>query len=213
MRILLLSLAVAAAVVACSGSSASVAGTGAPCVHDPDCGPGNVCAYKAADGCGATGHCFASASQGGAECNAYQPACTCEGSTVSIACTPYPYGYAGAPIAHVGACEGLDGGPPDVVGDAGGGPCGTTSCNPGEMCVQTTTSGGACFAPSDGGACPPGTVMQGSCCVNMSTTSACQPIPAACGGSPSCACASTACGGCLCQGTTAGVLSCACLAP
>jgi hypothetical protein len=103
-------------------------------------------------------------------------------------------------------------GPEDAGGsDAGSTPCGTSSCSGGEVCVETTSGGGACLAPADGGACP-GTGT-GPCC-NSYTSYVCSPRPAGCGADVSCACAKALCGdGGVgvggCQSGTGSVLQCA----
>ncbi len=195
---------------ACSGSSTTAGGNGtAPCAQDSDCASSQLCAFKATDGCSAQGHCF-DRPDSGFECNAFSPACACDGTVVSLVCTPYPDGYAGKPILHTGMCEGFDGGPPD--GSSDGGACGSSTCTPGQVCVVNTTTGGACFAPDDAGACAPGQQKIGSCCTNVSTVATCAALPPSCGGVPSCACASSLCS-CTCQGATGNEIDCACAAP
>jgi hypothetical protein len=198
------------AVVACGGEATLAAGSAdgsAPCAHDSDCGQNQLCAFKATDGCQAEGHCFERLPPG-PQCNAYQPGCACDGTQVGLVCGPYPSGYADRPVLHVGVCEGIDAGQGDA--SAGGG-CGVT-CDRGSVCVVTVSSGGACQLPDDAGACPPGTQKQGGCCVFSSTAYACHLLPAACGGTPSCGCASSLCS-CICQGVSGNQLDCLCEAP
>jgi hypothetical protein len=53
-------------------------------------------------------------------------------------------------------------------------------------------------------------VWTGTCCSYGSTSYSCHPTPPSCGGSLSCACASTLCS-CACQGATGNELDCVCL--
>jgi hypothetical protein len=64
------------------------------------------------------------------------------------------------------------------VTDAGSTPCGTSACTSNRVCVETTSGGGACLSPPDGGACP-GSAM-GACC-NTYVSYACAPRPSGCG--------------------------------
>jgi hypothetical protein len=111
---------------------------------------------------------------------------------------------------------------PDCMLDAGapdGGftLCGETECGPGESCVVTTTSGGPCLMPEDGGSCPKGTTLEGGCCVATPTPSyVCQITPASCGGELTCGCSASLChksDGCFCAGVSDNVLTCNCEAP
>ncbi len=101
------------------------------------------------------------------------------------------------------ACTGAEPAPVD---------CNGTTCAVGEVCVVTTASGGACLQPDDAGVCPDGTHTAG-CCNQVSTTYACQRLPAACGGSAACPCAESLCqcGGCAI--TDAGAVACTCAYP
>lgn len=111
----------------------------------------------------------------------------------------------------LGACGGTlseqDAGHADVSTS-----CGTTTCTGGEICVVTTSSGGACMLPDDAGVCPDGTHTSG-CCSNVSTTYACKAVPSACGATLACPCASTLCQCGDCNVADAGVLQCRCLYP
>jgi hypothetical protein len=65
--------------------------------------------------------------------------------------------------------------------------CGDASCATGEICIrQQPFPGGACYPP-DGG-CPTGSSPSGPCCV-ADPVYRCAPLPAACNGEPTCACA------------------------
>ncbi len=105
--------------------------------------------------------------------------------------------------------------------DAGSGAiCDGKTCNPGQLCVAVTTSGGACM-PKNGASCPAGnfeTTCPGGTpgCVARSTTYACQPKPADCTGAVDCACATpTLCpgAGCSCSRASATDYGCVCQAP
>ncbi len=86
-------------------------------------------------------------------------------------------------------------------------------CAAGDVCVVTTSSGGACMRPGDGGVCPNGQVIPpDQCCDNTTVTAACERRPGACGGGLSCACAATLCA-CECLSTLGSTVECACFAP
>jgi hypothetical protein len=92
---------------ACGTGGAQDASTGAPCDTDTDCtGANQACAYLESEACSAHGTCVAKNT--GAQCNLYEPGCACDGTTIGIACTPLPDGYASKPLAHAGECA--DGG-------------------------------------------------------------------------------------------------------
>jgi hypothetical protein len=146
----------------------------------------------------------------------------CGGSTAVLttgdASPDGPSSDAGADVnpgdGSSGDSSAADGGMMDTTpADVMGPPCNGMTCNPGEVCVVTTTSGGPCLQPDDAGACPPGSQKNGMCCTFTSTQSACQPLPAACAGVPSCACASSLCTGCMCQGASSSEVDCFCAAP
>jgi hypothetical protein len=101
-----------------------------------------------------------------------------------------------------------------TASDSGGpGNCGTMSCGMGQVCVKEHDSGGAVLILPDGGVCPPDHLPIGNgICVYDQTTYTCQPLPAACGATLSCACAATLCR-CMCQGMTGDELDCVCLFP
>jgi hypothetical protein len=158
-----------ATVMACGGKSTTVE-TG--CVTSPVAG--------AACTAGATA-CASSESCG-------SPVWTCDTSTQrwdeaisNVACP------ADGGIAHDGG-HAADG---DHVTDAGSTPCGTSACTPDQVCVETTSGGGACLSPPDGGVCPGSAT--GPCC-NTYVGYACAPRPAACGANLTCACAKALCG-------------------
>ncbi len=115
---------------------------------------------------------------------------------------------AGSDVISVDVGPPFDGPIPD-----GSVACGAMVCAAGNTCVVTTTSGGPCLLPMDGGACPPGMVKEGACCVFYSVTYACAPTPPGCGGGPTCGCAKSLCGGCMCSGSMGDDLDCTCLAP
>lgn len=92
--------------------------------------------------------------------------------------------------------------------------CDGSTCKPGQVCVVTTSSGGACQLPDDAGMCPngkPGT--PGQCCNNTSVGYACQTLPPSCNGKLACPCAESLCqcGGCQISGPN--TLSCTCAYP
>ncbi len=95
-----------------TGACASAVDAAAGCTADTDCGDGKMCAFKIADGCSAAGTCLVRPAPGPV-CNAYSPACTCNGTEINVICTIYPSGYASQPVAHSGACT-------SVTSDAGG---------------------------------------------------------------------------------------------
>jgi len=86
-----------------SGSPQSDSGPGSSCSATKSCPSGMLCGYAESEGCSATaGQCFTM----GAVCNAFSPGCACDGQTINIACTGLPAGYATAPLAHTGTCDG-----------------------------------------------------------------------------------------------------------
>jgi hypothetical protein len=119
--------------------------------------------------------------------------------------------------------EAGSGPPPDggtiEVADGGYTPCGGAECGPGESCIATTTTGGPCEPPGDGGTCPKGTTLEGGCCVSPpETVYVCQITPAKCsGGVLTCGCStSQLCNpsnACSCNGVKDNVLDCECEAP
>jgi hypothetical protein len=85
-----------------SGGGGSNGGHGIPnCSADADCGPGSMCGFLESESCSAMGTCFQSP---GSMCELYAPGCACDGSTINIACTGLPDGWAPRPLAHTGAC-------------------------------------------------------------------------------------------------------------
>jgi hypothetical protein len=113
-------------------------------------------------------------------------------------------GGAGAEGGHGGSGTGGSGG-------AGGGNC-TPACGTGSACVGTGTVGGAIITPNDAGVCPTGSHLAGgtaSFC-EADLNYGCQPIPAGCNGTLTCACAGTLCpsGPYSCQVQSSGELTC-----
>ena len=94
----ILSTAALALLAACS----STIGGGGACTQDTDCAADQMCGFATADACSAAGQCFA---RPGAMCQAYSPGCACDGTTINVACTGLPGGYASAPLAHAGECS------------------------------------------------------------------------------------------------------------
>jgi hypothetical protein len=85
-----------------SGASGSNGGHGvAVCNSDADCGAGSLCGFPESEGCSAVGTCFPSP---GSMCELYAPGCACDGTTINIACTGLPDGYAPRPLEHTGEC-------------------------------------------------------------------------------------------------------------
>ncbi|MFO0565319.1 MAG: hypothetical protein U0263_06630 [Polyangiaceae bacterium] len=102
----------------------------------------------------------------------------------------------------------------DAESDAPLANCKGSPCGKGRVCVVTTAGGGACQQPDDAGLCPngqPGT--PGQCCNTVSTSYACQTLPAACNGTLACPCASSLCQCGSCQIADTDTLSCTCLYP
>jgi hypothetical protein len=121
-------------------------------------------------------------------------------------------------LVALAACGGTVGSGIDASSDAqqqqdsGSTPCNGQTCAPGEACVVTTSSGGACMPPDDAGVCPDGTHTTG-CCNNSSTTYECAPLPADCNGALACPCAESLCQCGGCDVVDAGVLACTCAYP
>ena len=97
-------------------------------------------------------------------------------------------------------------------GQGGQGGGGTMTCAPacggGSICVATGTEGGALIMPNDAGVCPSGRHLVGNNCIT-DLSYACMTIPAGCGGTVTCTCASSLCPtGHSCQEPSGGILSC-----
>jgi hypothetical protein len=97
-------------------------------------------------------------------------------------------------------------------GSGGQGGSGAMTCSPacgsGSICVGTGTEGGALFMPDDAGVCPTGRHPSGNICVT-DLAYGCMTIPAGCGGTVTCACASSLCPAShACQGPSDGILTC-----
>ncbi len=77
--------------------------------------------------------------------------------------------------------------PADASTDGGSFACGTSTCAANQYCVQPCNCGGlaACGALLDGGGCPSGQILQGSCCITPCTEPppSCEDTPQ-CGASP-----------------------------
>lgn len=90
----------------------------------------------------------------------------------------------------------------------GGGMTCSPACGSGSICVGTGIEGGALFMPDDAGLCPSGRHPSGNIC-ETDLAYACMPIPAGCGGTVTCACASSLCPAShACQGPSGGILTC-----
>jgi hypothetical protein len=94
----------------------------------------------------------------------------------------------------------------------GGQTC-SPACGSGSICVGSGTEGGAVIMPNDAGVCPAGRHLAGNACVN-DLSYACKAIPAGCGGTVTCTCASSLCPtSYMCQGPSNGVLTCVLAVP
>jgi hypothetical protein len=71
---------------------------------------------------------------------------------------------------------------------------------------------GGVFIPEDAGACPEGEHPSGNGSCDHDPSYSCQPIPAACNGKVSCACAQSLCFG-MCQSASQDELDCVELVP
>lgn len=111
-----------------------------------------------------------------------------------------------------GGSTGGQGGTGGSGGQAGQGGGGGMTCSPacgsGSICVGTGTEGGALIMPDDAGVCPSGRHPSGNICVT-DLSYACMTIPSGCGGTVTCACASSLCPAShTCQGPSGGILTC-----
>lgn len=96
--------------------------------------------------------------------------------------------------------------------------CGTATCAAGALCVHTVRGGGPCRVPDDAGACGPGEVLSGGCCVSHSESWACSARPSACDPVLSCGCDPTICNaggpdGCPCTSAAGTQVECGCYYP
>jgi hypothetical protein len=105
-----------------SSSTAGAGGAdGAYCVKDADCGAGNNCLYKIADGCAAKGSCFKM--PGGALCASISSYCGCLGQMVGVPCYE-PTGYSPAPVTGQESSATCPAGPdPRCAGKSCGAQC------------------------------------------------------------------------------------------
>jgi hypothetical protein len=90
-----------------AGSGSASSGTGGSgCAQDSDCPNNEMCGFPENPACTAVGKCFPRPQ---VMCLAYAPACACDGTTINVACTGFPAGYASKPFLHSGVCT--DAGP------------------------------------------------------------------------------------------------------
>src|SRR5450432_1155127 len=93
--------------------------------------------------------------------------------------------------------------------------CSSTGCGPecssGSICVSQQVSGGATIESNDAGACPADTHATSGGRCDRDPSYACAVIPASCGATVDCACASSVCQGC--QSVAAGQVNCVELVP
>jgi hypothetical protein len=113
--------------------------TGIACTKGTDCGTGQSCAFPMSDGCAAKGQCVANT---GPLCNSFSPGCACDGTTINIACTGLPDGYATAPFAYKGQCA-MD------AGTIGSYTCGTSNCIEGKDICYSNAQISTCM-PANG---------------------------------------------------------------
>ena len=109
------------------------------------------------------------------------------GCSSSLGSTDGGTGGSGAGTGGSGTGTGGTGG----QGGGGGMTC-SPACGSGSVCVGTGIEGGALFMPDDAGVCPSGRHSSGNTCVT-DLAYACMTIPAGCGGTVTCACASSLC--------------------
>ncbi|HEY8076805.1 MAG TPA: hypothetical protein VIF62_21915 [Labilithrix sp.] len=123
-----------------------------------------------------------------------------------------PFCDRGSGVCTDGDCTpGSDDASTDANVDAGL-VCGSSTCNAGEVCVQTQRPSGACLLPDDAGTCPDGLPPTGPCCNSAAATYACKPLPATCNGVLTCPCANLCETGCTCD-VAAPDLACTCTTP
>ncbi len=153
---------------ACSDSGVVTPPT--TCTSDSDCPTGDGCAYLESEACSAKGTCVSEAQ---AMCEAFSPGCACDGTTINVACTPYPAGYVSKPLAHTGEC-----------GDGGGGVLPPTTCTSDSDCQ---TGDGCAYLESEAcsatGTCVPETAATcqayspGCACDGTVINTVCTPYP------------------------------------
>jgi hypothetical protein len=138
----------------------------------------------------------------------YQAALAAQGphQTCNVACVACPVA---TPVCTKGTCDVTFPPAPD------GGPvaCGTMTCQPGELCVQSQFEGGAVMLPNDAGMCPAGEMNENGICQHLPTY-ACAATPPACASSLSCACAQSLCqSSYTCTSASQGLVQCLLAAP
>ena len=121
-------------------------------------------------------------------------------------------GTGGSGTGTGGSGTGTGGSGTGTGGSGGQGGSGAMTCSPacgsGSICVGTGTEGGALIMPNDAGVCPSGRHLSGNFCAS-DLAYACMTIPAGCGGTVTCACASSLCPALhSCQEPSGGILSC-----
>jgi hypothetical protein len=97
-------------------------------------------------------------------------------------------------------------------GGTGGDTC-SPACGAGSVCVASGVQGGVVVLVNDAGTCPSGYHPTGNGSCTQDLAYACMQIPAGCGGTVTCTCASSLCAGRMCDGYSGGLLSCVDLVP
>ncbi len=179
----------------CPTPTADGGSTPVPCGAENSCPGGGTCFFPIGE-CSATGQCIVWPAPGTGECKAIEELCGCDGSQVQSGCIA-PSGYATGPTT--GTCTPdaghLDGSPGHLDGSVGhlDGSVSATSCaqcGADELCLVNIQVGGAVATQGDGGIiCHNG--GSGPNCTHQSF--GCANLPASCGGTPTCGCASQLC--------------------
>jgi hypothetical protein len=89
-------------ICACASEPDGGDDAGPSCKDNGDCDGSDVCAYAKADACAAKGTCVKSSPS---TCNAIEPGCACDGSTINTICNGLPDGYVTKPLRHTGSCN------------------------------------------------------------------------------------------------------------